>query len=191
MSDSVSHWTAAHQVSLSFTISLSLLKLTSFESAMPSNYLILCCPLLLLPSVFLSIRVFSSELALRIRWPKCWSVSFSISPSKPSRVDFLYDWLVWSCCPRVSIKVFSTTTVRKQQFFSAQPPFYSPNLTSLQDYWKNHSFDYMDPCQENGICESKSRKPCPSVGMKYLNVSLSLLTLLMILTVCKCVRAIM
>ena len=98
---------------------------------------------------------------------------------------------VWSCCPRVSVKVFSTTTVRKQQFFSAQPPFYGPTLTSLQDYWKNHSFDYMDLCQENGICESKSRKPCPSVGMKYLNVSLSLLSLLMILTVCNCVRAIM
>ena len=74
-------WTAAHQASLSFTISLSLLKLMSIESAMPSNHLILCCPFLLLPSIFPSIRVFSNELILPIRWPKYWSFSFSISPS--------------------------------------------------------------------------------------------------------------
>ena len=76
---SVTQWTAAHQVSLSFTISWSLLKLMSIESVMSSNHLILCHPLLL-PAIFPSIRV-SSELALRIRWPKCWSFSFSISPS--------------------------------------------------------------------------------------------------------------
>ena len=74
-------WTAAHQASLSFTISQSLLKFTSIESVMPSNHLILSCPLLLLPSIFPSIKVFSSESALRIRWPKYWSFSFSISPS--------------------------------------------------------------------------------------------------------------
>ena len=73
-------WTAAHQVSLSFTISWSLLKLMSTELVMPSKYLILCCPLLL-PSFFLSIRVFSNEQAFRIRWPKYWNFSFSISPS--------------------------------------------------------------------------------------------------------------
>ena len=74
-------WTAAHQASLSFTISQSLLKLMSIESMMSSNHLILCRPLLLLPSIFPSIRVFSNESALRIRRPKYWSVSFSISPS--------------------------------------------------------------------------------------------------------------
>ena len=74
-------WTAAHQASLSFTISKSLLKLTSIESVLPSNHLILCRPLLLLPSIFPSIRVFSIQLALCIRWPKYWSFSFSISPS--------------------------------------------------------------------------------------------------------------
>ena len=74
-------WTAAHQVSLSFTISWSLLKLMSIELVMPSNHLILCHPLLLLSSVFPRIRVFSNESALRIRWPKYWSISFSISPS--------------------------------------------------------------------------------------------------------------
>ena len=74
-------WTAAHWVSLSFTISRSLLKLTSIESVMPSNRLILCHPLLLLPSIFPSIRVFSNESVLPIRWPKYWSFSLSISPS--------------------------------------------------------------------------------------------------------------
>ena len=74
-------WTAACQSSLSFTISWSLLKLMSIELMMPPNHLILCCPLLLLPSIFPSIRVFSNETALHIRWPKYWSFSFSISPS--------------------------------------------------------------------------------------------------------------
>ena len=76
----VTPWTEAHQDSLSITNSQSLLKLMSIESVMPSNHLILCRPLLLLPSIFPSIRVFSNELALRIRWPKYWSFSFSISP---------------------------------------------------------------------------------------------------------------
>ena len=86
-------WTAAHQSSLPFTISRSLLKLTSIESVMPSNHLILCCPLLLLPSIFPSIRVSSNELALHIRWPKYWSFNFSISPSNEySLVSFRIDW---------------------------------------------------------------------------------------------------
>ena len=80
MSDSVTPWTAARHTSLSFTISQSLLKFMSTESVMLSNYLILSHPLLLLPSIFPSIRVFSSESALCIRWPKYWSLSFSISP---------------------------------------------------------------------------------------------------------------
>ena len=77
----VASWTAAHQASLSFTISWSLLKLMTIKSVMPSNHLILCCSLLLLPSIFPSLRVFSNELDLHIRWPKYWSFSFSISPS--------------------------------------------------------------------------------------------------------------
>ena len=76
----VTPWIAAHQASLSTTNSQSLLKLMSIESVRPSNHLILCCPLLLLPSIFPSIRVFSNELALHIRWPKYWSFNFSISP---------------------------------------------------------------------------------------------------------------
>ena len=111
----VTPWTVVHQASLSFTIFWSLLKLMSIESVMPSNHLILCHPLLLLPSIFLSIRVFSNELALRIRWPKYWS--FSISPSKdrvlnslanvqPREVRSRCSVLLWphlgcgeQCCP--------------------------------------------------------------------------------------------
>ena len=87
--------TAAHQASLSITNSSSLLKLMSIESVMPSNHLILCHPLLLLPSIFPSIRVFSNESALHIRWPKNWSFSFSISPASehPGLISFRMDWL--------------------------------------------------------------------------------------------------
>ena len=86
--------TAARQASLSITSSWSLLKLMSIESVMPSNHLILCCPLLLLPSVCPSIRVFSNESALHIRWPKYWSFSFNISPSKEysGLISFRMDW---------------------------------------------------------------------------------------------------
>ena len=87
-------WTAVRQASLSFTISQNLLKLISIKLVMPSNHLILCYPLLLLSSVFLSIRVFSKELALCIRWPKSWSFSFSISPSNEysGLISFRMDW---------------------------------------------------------------------------------------------------
>ena len=93
VSDSATLWTAAHQASLSFTISQSLLKLIFIESVMPSNCLILCHPLLL-PSVFLSIRVFSNKSVLCIRWPKYWSFSFSISPSNEysGLISFRIDW---------------------------------------------------------------------------------------------------
>ena len=88
-------WTAARQASLSITNSRSLLKLMSIESVMPSSHLILCCPLLLLLSIFPRIRIFSNESVLRIRWPKYWSFSFSISPSKEysGLISFRMDWL--------------------------------------------------------------------------------------------------
>ena len=88
-------WTTAHQASLSIINSWSLPKLMSMESVIPSNHLILCRPLFLLPSIFPSIRVFSNESALRIRWPKYWSFSFNISPSneRPGLISFRMDWL--------------------------------------------------------------------------------------------------
>ena len=86
-------WTAAHQASLSITNSWSLLKLMSMKLVMPSNHLILCHPVLLLPSIFPSITVFSSDLALRIGWPKYWSFSFSINPTSEELISFRMDWL--------------------------------------------------------------------------------------------------
>ena len=121
VSNSVNPWTAAHQASLSITNSQSLLKLMSIASVMPSNHLILCCSLLFLPSIFPSNRVFSNELVLRIRWPKYWSFSFSISPSNEysGLISFRMDWLDLLAIQGLS-RVFSNTTVQKHQFFSAQ-----------------------------------------------------------------------
>ena len=117
-------WTAAHQVSLSITNSQSLL--TSIESVMPSNHLILCHPVLLPPSIFPSIRVFSIESVLRIRWPKYWSLSFNISPSNehPGLISFRMDRLISLQSEGLS-GVFSNTTVQKHQFFGAQLSLWS------------------------------------------------------------------
>ena len=117
-------WTTARQVSLSITNSWSSLKLMSIESVMPSSHLILCHPLLLLPSIFPSIRVFSNESALPIRWPKYWSFNFSISPF--NEYSGLMDWFPLGWTGWISLqskglaRVFSNTTVQKHQFFGAQ-----------------------------------------------------------------------
>ena len=134
-------WTAAPQTSLSFTISQSLLKLMSIELVMLSNHLVLCHPLLLLPSIFPSIRVFSKWSALHIRWPKYRSFSFRTSPSNEysGLISFSIDW-------------FDLLTVQGTLESSPAPQFKSTNssvlsilccpvLTTIQDYWENHSFD--------------------------------------------------
>ena len=143
-------WTAACQASLSFTISQSFLKLMSIESVMSSNHLILCRPLFLLPSILPSIRLFSNELALCIRWPKYWSFSFSISPSNKysGLISFRIDW-------------FDLLTVQGTLKSLPAPQFESissllslrngPTLTSIHDYWKNHSFDYVHLCGQYDI----------------------------------------
>ena len=107
-------WTPARQASLSITNSQNLLKFISIESVMPSNCLILCCPLLLPPLIFRSIRVFSSGSVLHIRWPKYWSFSFSISPSNghPGLISFRMDWLDLLAV-QGALKVSSNTTVQK------------------------------------------------------------------------------
>ena len=121
----------------------------AIKSVMPSNHLILCHPLLLLPSVFPSIRVFSSESVLHIRWPKYWSFSFSISPSNEysGLISFRMDWLDLLVV-QGTLKVFS-----KPQFKNINSSglsfLYSPTYTSIHDYWKNHSFDYTDLCQQS------------------------------------------
>ena len=114
-------WITAREASLSITNSWSLLKLMSIESVMPSNHLILCHPLLLLPSIFPSIRVFSNESALCIRWPKYLSFSFNISPSNehPGLISFRMDWLD-SLQSKGLSRVFSNTTVQNHQFFGTQ-----------------------------------------------------------------------
>ena len=113
-------WTAACEASLPMTNSWSLLKLMSIELVMPSNHLILCHPLLLSPSIFPSIRVFSNESTLRIRWPKYWSFSFNISPSNEHGWTPL-GWTGWISLQSKGLsRVFSNTTVQKHQFFGAQ-----------------------------------------------------------------------
>ena len=114
--------------SLSFTVSRSLLKLMSIESVTPSNHLILCHPLLLLPSIFPSIRVFSSKSALHIRRPKCWSFSISSSNEYSGFISFLIDWLI-SLQSRGLSRVFHRNTVQKQQFFGAQHSLWSSSHT--------------------------------------------------------------
>ena len=113
-------WTATYQASLSFTISQSLLKLMSIELVLPSNYLIHCHPLLLLPSIIPGIRVFSSELALCIRWPKYWSFSFSISPSTehPGVISFRMDWL-YLLAVQGTLKSLLQHNSSKASFFGA------------------------------------------------------------------------
>ena len=118
---------------------------------MLSNHLIFCCPLLLLPSIFLSIKVFSNESALYIRWPKYWSFSFSISPSNEYseltsfRIDRFGD------CPGDSQE--STPAPQLESINSlVLSLLYGPTFTSVHHYWKNHSFDYKDLCRQSNVC---------------------------------------
>ena len=134
-------WTAAHQAPLSSTISRSLLKSMSIESVMLSYHLFLCRPLLLLPSVFPSIMVFSNESVLQIRWTMYWSFSFSISPSSE------YSGLIsfWIDCFDLLAVQGTLKSLLNPQFESISSSvlslLYGPALTSIRDYWKNHSFD--------------------------------------------------
>ena len=126
MSDSVTPWTAAGQAPLSITNSWNLPKLMSIESAIPSNHLILCQPLFLLPSILPRIRVFSNESALPIRWPKNWLFSFNISPSNEysGMISLGLTGLI-SFLSKGLLRVFASTTVQKHQFFSTQPSLWS------------------------------------------------------------------
>ena len=131
----------ARQASLFITNSQSLPKLMSIVSVMPSRNLIFCCPLLLLPSIFPSIRIFSNESALHIRWPKYWSFSFNISPSNehPGLISFRMDWL--DLLASRDSQEFSPTPQFKSIKSSVLRFLYSLILTSIHDHWKNHSLD--------------------------------------------------
>ena len=143
-------WTAALQASLSFTIPWSLLKFMSTELVMPSNHLTLCHPLL--PTIFPSIRVFSNESALHIRWPKYRSFSFSIILSNEYlglisfRID-RFDLLE----VQGTLQESSPTPQFESINSSALNLLYGPILTSVQDYWEDHNFDYMLFCQQNDV----------------------------------------
>ena len=140
MSDSATSWTAARHASLSITNSQSLLKLMSIESVMPSNHLIFCHPLLLPPSMFPSIRVFSHESVLCIRWPKDWSFSFSISPSNKysGLISFRTDWL-HLLAVQGTLKFSPTPQVKINSLVLSF--LYCPTLTFIYAYWENHTFD--------------------------------------------------
>ena len=118
-------WMAAHQIPLSSTISQSLLKFTSFVLVMLSNYLILYCPLLLLPSVFPSIRVFSNKLALCVRWPKHWSFSFSTSNEYARLISFRIGWFDLLAVQGTLKSLLQHHSELKHQFFSAQASVWS------------------------------------------------------------------
>ena len=150
----VTPWTAAHQASLSFTISWSLLKLMSIRSVMPSNHLFLCHSLLLLPSIFPSIRVFINESALHIRWPKYWSFNFSISPSNEysGLISFRIDWF--------DLLAVQGTLKSLLQYYSSKASilwcstFFMVQLSHpYMTTGKNHSFDYMDLCQQSNVSD--------------------------------------
>ena len=134
-------WIVAHQASLSISNSWSLLKLTSVESVMPSNHLILGRPLLLPPSVFPSIRVFTSESVLCIRWPKYWSFSLNISPSNeyPGLVSFRMDWLDLLAVQGTLKSLLQHHSLKASILWCSA--FLWSTLTSIHDYWKNHSLD--------------------------------------------------
>ena len=145
-------WAVAHQAFLSLTVSQSLPKFMSIASVMPSKQLILCRPLLLLPSIFPSIRVFSKESAVCIRWPKYWSFSFSISPCNKYSVLISF-----------KIDLFDLLAVQETLKSPLAPQFksinslalcllYGPALTTVRYYWEDHSLDYMDLCWQNDVC---------------------------------------
>ena len=144
-------WTAAHQASLSIINSWSLLKLMSIESVIPSNHLILCCPLLLLPSSLPSIWVFSSESVLHIRCPKSWSFSFSIIPSNEYSGLIIFR-IAWFDLIAVQGTLKSSPAPQFKITNSLALSFlYGPALISIHDHWKNHSFDWMDLCWQSNV----------------------------------------
>ena len=133
-------WTATRQASVSITSSQKLLKLMSIRLVMLSNHLILCRPLHLLPSVFLSIRVFFKESALHMRWPEYWSFSINLSNEYSGLISFRMDWLDLFAV-QGTLKSLLQHHSSKASILLRSAFFNSPALTSIHDYWRNHSFD--------------------------------------------------
>ena len=141
-------WTAACQASLSFTITQRLLKLISIQSVMPSNDLILCRPLPLLPSIFPSIRVISNEPVLHIRWPNYWSFNISLSNKYSGLISFRIDWLDLLAVQRTLKSLLQHHSSKASILWCSA--FLTVQLT-ICDYWKKHSFDYTDLCWQNDV----------------------------------------
>ena len=134
----------------SFTVSWSLLKLMSIELVIPSNHLILCCVLLPLRSVFASIRVFSSKLALFIRWPEYWRFSISSSNEYSELISFRIDWFDLLVVQGPLKNLLQHHNLKASILWASA--LFMVQLTSTHDYhWKNHSFDYMDTCQQRAF----------------------------------------
>ena len=135
---------------MSFTMSWRLLKLMSRESVLPYN---LCLPLLLLPSIFPSIRAFSNESAFQIRWPKYWSFSFSFSLSNehPGLISFRMDWLDLLAVQCTLKRLLHPTPQFKTIITSIISLPFGPTLTCIHDYWKSNSFDYTDFCWQSNV----------------------------------------
>ena len=146
-------WTTVCQASLSFTISQRMLKLKSIESMMSSNHIILCHPLLLLTSIFPSIMVFSNESALPSRWPKDWNFNFIISPSNEysGLISFRVDWFGLFAVQGTLKSLLQHHNLKASINSLVLTLIYGPTLTSIHDYWKNHSSDYMDLCQQSDV----------------------------------------
>jgi len=144
----VTSWTTPCQVPLFSTISLSLLKFISIVLVMLSNHLILCQPLLLLPSIFPSIRVFFSESALCIRWLEYFSFSISPSDEYSGRISFRIDWFDLPAVQGILKSPAAQFESINSLVFSL---LYGPTFTSILDYWKNHSFNYTDLCWQNDV----------------------------------------
>ena len=144
-------WTAARQASLSFTISRSLFKFISIESVMLSYHLIFCCPFILWPSIFPSIRVFSNKLTVCIRWPKNWTFSCSISPSNEYSGLISFRMHCWISLQSKGLsRVSSNTTVQRNQFFLTQISLWS-NSHICTWLLEKYSFDYIDFCWQNDV----------------------------------------
>ena len=146
-------WTAARQALLSFIVSQNLLKFMSIELVMPSNHLILSRPLLLLPSIFPSIRVFSSESVLRSRWPEYWSFSFSPSNEYSGLISFRIDWfdlLAGEKSPGDSQQSSLTSQFKSISPF-ALSLLYGPAVTFIHDCWTNDSLDCLDLCWQSNV----------------------------------------
>ena len=142
-------WTVACQTLLSFTSLWSLLRFLFIELVMLSNRFILCHPLLFLPSIFPSIRIFFNELTLCVRWPKYWSITIIFPVNIQGWFPLELAGLI-SLLSKVLSRIFSSITTWKYQFFGAQPSLW-PTLLSAHDYWENHSFDYLDLCWQSDV----------------------------------------